>query len=91
MTVDLSGRVAIVTGGGRGIGRSIALGYARAGADVLISVARNLAGAEMSGTVLEGSASVLALPVFYADQLHGVLGLGAVVFSEGYIHKFSSP
>src|SRR5437879_13277077 len=27
----------------------------------------------MSGTVLEGSTSVLALPVFYADQLHGVL------------------
>jgi 3-oxoacyl-[acyl-carrier protein] reductase len=35
-----------VTGGGRGIGRSIALGYARAGADVLISVARDLAEAE---------------------------------------------
>jgi NAD(P)-dependent dehydrogenase (short-subunit alcohol dehydrogenase family) len=46
MTVDLSGRVAIVTGGGRGIGRSIALGYARAGAAVLISVARNLDEAE---------------------------------------------
>jgi 3-oxoacyl-[acyl-carrier protein] reductase len=46
MTVDLSGQVAIVTGGGRGIGRSIALGYARAGADVVISVARNLAEAD---------------------------------------------
>jgi 2-deoxy-D-gluconate 3-dehydrogenase len=33
---DLSGRVALVTGGNRGIGKGIALGLARAGADVVI-------------------------------------------------------
>jgi 2-dehydro-3-deoxy-D-gluconate 5-dehydrogenase len=37
---DLSGRVAIVTGGNGGIGRGIALGLARAGADIAIA-ARN--------------------------------------------------
>ena len=58
MGSDLRHRVAIVTGGGRGLGRSIALAYAQAGADVVISAARNADEAEAVaelGSSLPGS------------------------------------
>lgn len=35
--IDLAGRTAIVTGGGRGIGKSICLALARAGADIVVA------------------------------------------------------
>ncbi len=38
--LPLAGKVAIVTGGGRGLGRSMARGLARAGAKVVLTAAR---------------------------------------------------
>src|SRR4051812_21593311 len=36
-TIRLDGKVAVVTGGNRGLGREMALGFARAGADVVVA------------------------------------------------------
>lgn len=49
---NLSGKVALVTGGSRGLGRAMALGLARAGADVLVS-SRTLAACEAVVTEIE--------------------------------------
>ena len=41
MSFSLDGKTCLVTGGGRGIGRSIALGLAKAGADVAVTYSRS--------------------------------------------------
>jgi len=54
LSVDLSGKVAIVTGAGRGIGRAIAVAYAAAGADVVLT-------ARTPGEIDEVAASIEAV------------------------------
>jgi len=51
----LAGRVAVVTGGSRGIGRGIALHLAREGADCVITYRRNDAAAAETVAALEAT------------------------------------
>jgi gluconate 5-dehydrogenase len=68
---DLTGRCALVTGGGRGIGRHIALGLAEAGADVVVA-SRKIANCEDTVRQVEAlGRRAWALPVdlFDPDQI----------------------
>jgi NAD(P)-dependent dehydrogenase (short-subunit alcohol dehydrogenase family) len=59
---DLSGKVAVVTGGGRGIGRGIAEGLAAAGADVVIA-SRKLQNLETAAQEIEAATGRRVIPV----------------------------
>ncbi|MGI9328176.1 MAG: SDR family NAD(P)-dependent oxidoreductase [Pseudomonadales bacterium] len=75
----LTGRVAVVTGAGKGIGRGIALCLARAGADVVLA-ARNASDLEsVAGEVRDLGRRAMAVPtdVTVTEQLE-VLGQSAV-------------
>ena len=54
MLVDLSGKIALVTGSSRGIGRAIALRLAREGADIIVNYLRNTAAAEETAAEIQG-------------------------------------
>ena len=59
---DLQGKVAVVTGGSRGIGRAMAFGLAGAGADVVIA-SRKLERCEQTAADIEAATGRRALPV----------------------------
>ncbi len=62
MQLDLTGKVALVTGGSRGIGRAVAEGMAAAGADVVIA-SRKLDACETAAREIADATGRRALPV----------------------------
>ena len=72
---DLTGKTAIVTGGGRGLGRAIALGYAQAGADVVVA-SRKLDNCEAAAAEIEQlgrRALAIACHVGRPDQIDALV------------------
>ena len=65
---DLSGRVALVTGGNNGIGRAIALAYAEAGAAVAILSRNEERNAKVLGELEAADRPALALSVDVSDR-----------------------
>jgi NAD(P)-dependent dehydrogenase (short-subunit alcohol dehydrogenase family) len=67
MTIDLAGKTALITGASRGIGRGIALGYARAGADLALAARDEQKLAEVAQEVEALGRRALVLPTDVTD------------------------
>ena len=51
LVIDLAGKVAVVTGGSRGIGRAVAQGLAEAGADIVVASRKLEAGEQAASEI----------------------------------------
>ncbi|HZW04693.1 MAG TPA: enoyl-[acyl-carrier-protein] reductase FabL [Anaerolineaceae bacterium] len=81
MTADglFLGKVALVTGGGRGIGRAIALRLAQGGADVVVNYVRNQAPAEAVAEEIRGMGRRAVTVMANVGKMDGLEKLFAAV------------
>lgn len=66
---DLSGRTAIITGGSRGLGRAMALGFAQAGANVVVASRKLDACQQVANDITAAGGNALAVSVNLSDPL----------------------
>ncbi|MCB0240113.1 MAG: SDR family NAD(P)-dependent oxidoreductase, partial [Anaerolineae bacterium] len=67
ITVDLTGKVAFITGGGSGIGRGFGLQMAACGAAVIVTDLNGQAADRVAAEIVAAGGQALALPVDVAD------------------------
>src|SRR5258707_13662656 len=96
MTGLLEGRITVVTGGASGIGRAIALGYAREGANVVVLDANGNGAAETAKAIAGagGKACSFVLDLTERDKCRELaaeigepIGLGSVLGNNAGINR----
>jgi len=84
---DFSGKVALVTGGSRGIGRAIAVGLGRGGATVIVNYAGNEAAAnETCGLIEQAGGKAVARRFDVADPAACSAAVEEAVKAYGGLH-----
>jgi 3-oxoacyl-[acyl-carrier protein] reductase len=84
---DLSGRVAVVTGGSRGIGRAIAVALGKAGAKVVVNYTANEAAAnEAAAAVAAAGGAAVTKRFDVADATAVDAAFKDIVAAEGGLH-----
>lgn len=93
--MDFTGKTALITGSGRGIGRALALHFARLGADVVVNFFRNRAPAEQTARDIEAlgrRALLVKADIGDLDDLNRLFDETEAAFGglDFYIHNAAS-
>lgn len=81
--MELQNKVALITGGGKGIGRAVALRFGRAGADLVLTARTREPMEEVAAELAELGRTVLVVPGDAADEACAIEAVGAALARFG--------